>query len=272
MSDGLLSQTKLSLLDFIYCKLIKKEISSSLNYIIMSFLKQDNFLSQFMEYHSLMNQFSQWIVDSFFIFKFSCTPEEIIFNFIKINKSTALPLKSSNKLYAYCLFQFIDRLLSILIHNTHYEHRTILSILWQGTNLFLTFLYRFKTDFFFQNWIDYLFNIITIKKGNNISNFNKVILFSLCLFLKYSERSYNKSNQTITKIKKIPPLQKRQDGMHLKGKCPICLTNILTSKIAIKCCGFIFCKNCIEKYVLKNEKCMICNNYIHLSSLIQLYD
>lgn len=278
MSDEQLFQGKLSILDIMYCQLIKKEITSTLQYLIGYYLKKDIYFSQYGQYHSSINQLTQWAFDLFFLLKFSCFPEEMLFNFLKIDKYNLSILSSQpyTKLLSYCLFQSIDRAIIAFGNNTKSILSTIISYLRQGVNGLIQFLFMFNEGFTYYNWIDYLFNIVTINKGNNNITFKiqQVALFSMYLLFKYSAHCITQvnNNYSITSMRQLPPPQKKQELNNLKGKCPICTSIISTTKIVTKCCGVIFCINCIEKYCLQNDKCMICDNYIHKSSLIKLYD
>ena len=64
----------------------------------------------------------------------------------------------------------------------------------------------------------------------------------------------NKSTNTL--IIPIPPKSVPKPKINI---CPICSKYFICKPMALKCCGYCICTNCIIKYNLINSKrCLIC--------------
>ena len=259
-----------------------KEIT---NKIIKSNKKTNKYFSKYIDRYSYI---SYSLLNNIFLYYYSSSLTDLLFNLIKISSyNNNLPLSSISSFSLsktlYLMSKFIQPIFLEKIRTKKCGIIFIKSI--KFSNVLLKLLYMIKDDFMYYDLLDYLFGIMTVTNNNKKDNENLELYLSFVLFfIIISYQCYQRIKQKeikkmkeiksqikiINEIKKkevipIPDLKyyllKNKNFSKLinnkKGLCLICHKKF-NSPTAIKCCGGVFCFKCIYNYLIIHQKCFLC--------------
>jgi hypothetical protein len=93
-------------------------------------------------------------------------------------------------------------------------------------------------------------------------------LFLLYLFIKIGEWYYSKDEieSNITEVN--PP---KRSKYSVSNQCPICSSQII-EPVFLKCCGVVFCENCLLNYMKKTKICPVSKDQISSESYVKIYE
>lgn len=145
--------------------------------------------------------------------------------------------------------------------------------------------YIFKNKFLYSDIVDHLLGIMLVNQGEKdkiITMGKQLNLFLLFMFIKVGEWYYSKENKSEVIVEVDPPrrdvtnnnIRVAHSDTHTEvvNSCLIGHSHTIKSPQAVRCCGFVFCENCIENYLKTSSKCPNCLNVINKQYLIKIYD
>ena len=259
----------------------------------------------FSKYINISSYISYSLINNVFLQYYSSSLTDCLFNLINISSyNNNLPISSIDKFsISKTLFLFTKFIEPICLEKIRKNNFGIVIIKGiKVSNIVLKLLYLIKDNFMYTDFINYCFGIITINKGKNDDNINLYLSF-IYFFIISAYKCYKKiqkeeikkekKRKTIIKIinenrknEVIPPpnndyyLLRNKNFLNIiknkKGLCLIC-NKKFCSPTAIRCCGGVFCFECIYNYLLLNQKCYLCFQYFTLnekdikSLLIKIY-
>ena len=266
--------------------------------------KANKYLSKYIDNYSFI---SYSIINNVFIYYYSSSLSDFLFNLIKISSyNNNLPLNSieyfSFTKTLYLISKFIQPIFLEKIRIYYLGNLFLKGI--KFSNVILKMLYMIKDDFMYTDLLDYIFGIMTVTNSDKkISKENDIYLTLIFFFIFISYRSYEnikqkeikKEKEKKRKIKIINEIKKNEvipipdNKIYIsrnknfnnliknkKGLCLICNSKF-NSPSAIKCCGGVFCFKCIYNYLIIHQKCFLCLQNIFLEKsdinkiLIKLY-
>lgn len=278
-----------------------KELTSK---IVKRNKKANKYLLKYIDKYSFI---SYSVINNSFIYYYSSSLSDFLFNLIKISSyNNNLPLNSiesfSLSKTLYLISKFIQPIFLEKIR-IHYLGNLFLKGI-KFSNVILKMLYMIKDDFMYIDLLDYIFGIMTVNNyDKTISKEKDIYLYLIFFFIFISYQSYEKikhkeikkEKERKRKIKIINEIKKNEvipipDNKYYisrnknftnliknkKGLCMIC-NNKFNSPSAIKCCGGVFCFKCIYNYLIIHQKCYLCLQNIFLEKsdinkvLIKLY-
>lgn len=247
-------------------------------------------------YYNLLSKFLSMCVNSFLIMKANSTFGEYVLNYVKIDTFTANLLTESEntnkKLMLIILnyiIPFITDLLSRLINNRTIKiSQTLANRLTKAlksikfikilVDLGYKLAYIFKNKFIYSDIIDHLLGIMTVAQGSKEAFSDKFLnigkqlnLFFMYMFIRFGEWFYQKETKNEIQEEIDPPLVNNK--IHPEN-CPICqneLKRINNILVAARCCGFVFCENCMTNHLNLKSKCPMCSFNININHLIKIY-
>ena len=255
-----MSNLKINILEILYCELSDIQIKNSIKYIVKKIINNDKYFNLYKNNINFISEFCYIIIDSFCLRYLNSTFGNYIFNLVQVDSNTK-ELISNNKIKLF-IFMII-RIIISYIKNYLLKNNFNL-FLFKIPDIIYKFIYLINNNFPYTNVINSIIGIITVRKGKENNSIIKIIFFILYLILKYSNSSFENKNLFIN----IPPPE-NNCPINLKGKCLICKKPFL-NPVVMKCCGYIFCSNCINKNQL-NKTCISCKNPILKNSIIKLY-
>lgn len=95
-------------------------------------------------------------------------------------------------------------------------------------------------------------------------------LFFLFMFVRLGEWYYNKEIKNDETAALIEPPE-RIEGVS-DSTCPICKRKLEKKLIAMKCCGCVFCEECITLKLKDIGKCFVCCNSIDERDLVKIFN
>jgi len=90
----------------------------------------------------------------------------------------------------------------------------------------------------------------------------------LFLFIKLGEWYYSKEENDDRVIDVTPPIRQRKTNNNI---CPICNNHII-DPVLVKCCGVVFCENCLVTMMKTKKNCPISKNEINTDFIVKIYD
>jgi len=138
--------------------------------------------------------------------------------------------------------------------------------------------YILDGDFLYFDVISHFFNIMTVNKGSTGVVSEKFLhlgrqlnLFFLFMFVRLGEWYYKKESNNEIGVEIEAP--GKINSLEIKESiCPICKSLMNNhSIIAVKCCGTVYCENCIRKEVEESGKCFVCANFIEDEDLVKIF-
>jgi hypothetical protein len=247
-------------------------------------------------YYNLLSKFLCMSINSFLILKANSTFGEFVLNYVKIDTFTANLLtvtENQNKKFLLIILNyiipFLSDLLSRLINNRTIKisqdfidkfTKILKSIKFIKIILDLGYklAYIFKNRFIYSDVIDHLLGIMTVAQGSKEAFSDKFLnigkqlnLFFMYMFIRFGEWFYQKETKNEIQEEVEPPLVNKKTHSE---NCPIChndLKRINNTIVAARCCGFVFCENCIINHLNLNAKCPMCSFNINLNYLFRIY-
>lgn len=232
------------------------------------------------------------MINSYLLYYANSSFGDYILNFVKISTENANLInsqKNKNILLLYITINYIlplvndifaylmnSKLIKIskkienLFKNLNFYFKSIKIILDLGYKL----AYLFKKKFLYTDIVEHLLKLMTVNQGSKevfsdkFLNVGKQLnLFFLYMFIRIGEWYYQKENK-IDKVADIKPPIKEE-----YKECPLCKidTSQIQSPIALRCCGYVYCENCINNYMKHHTKCRNCNISISNVFLIKIY-
>ena len=259
-----------------------KEIT---NKIIKNNKKANKYFSKYIDKYSYI---SYSLLNNIFLYYYSSSLTDLLFNLIKISSyNNNLPLSSISSFSLsktlYLMSKFIQPIFLEKIRTKKFGIIFIKGI--KISNVLLKLLYMIKDDFIYYDLLDYLFGIMTVKNNNIKENENLDIYLSFVIFFiiisyqcyqKIKQKEIKKMKEIKSQIKIINEIKKKEviptpnlkyyllknkNFSRLinnkKGLCLIC-NKKFNSPTAIKCCGGVYCFECIYNYLIIHRKCFLC--------------
>ena len=285
---------KPNMIQIINSQLIDYQLRNTIKNITTKLINNnDKTKKYFSKYTNIISYISYSLLNNIFLHYYSSSLTDILFNLINISSyNNYFPISSIDKFsISKTLFLFTKFIEPIFLEKIRKKNFGIIII--KGikiSNIIMKLLYLIKDNFMYTDFINYCFGIITVNKGKNDENINLYLSF-IYFFIISGYKCYKKikeeemkketERKKIIKIinenKKnevIPPpdndyyLLRNKNFLNIiknkKGLCLICNRKFQVPT-AIKCCGGVFCFQCIYNYLLLNQKCYLCYQYFSLN-------
>ncbi len=264
---------KLNIIEILYSELTNYQIKNSIQYLINKNILSKKQYKIFFKYSKVLTEILKNIIDIFLLRFFNSDLKGLFFNIIYIdNSNKKLISKNKPKLFAYFIFNILISIFKYLI-NEYENIKIIIEKLKFYSEIIIKFLYIFNSKFLYSNYIDYIFNLNKINNKPNNNKLLKFIFFVFFIIVKYYNINYENNkgfsiplniNSLIKKKKKL-----NWNNEKLNGKCFYC-KKIYQKPIAMRCCGYIYCKKCGYKYCQPN--CFSCKRKVPLSYILNIYN
>lgn len=246
------------------------------------------FYSLLKEY-SLISKIIYFAINSALIFKSGSNFGEYVLNYVKLDtKKTHLIEKKQKILYIFLEFllplilEIIRKLKSYFVFGEFKKEKIDkiiknLSIVRNLIDIFYYLKFILEKDFIYSNLVEHILGIMTVNRGSNdvisdkILNFGKQInLFFLYIFIKFGEWYFSKESQANDSVVAIePPARKINNNSSF---CPVCKESNIKEPVAVKCCGYVYCDNCLKNALKIKEQCSMCENELLETDIIKIYN
>ena len=264
---------KLNIIEILYSELTNYQIKNSIQYLINKNILSQKQYKIFFKYSKILTEILKNIIDVFFLRFLNSDLKDLFFNFVYIdNSNKQLISKSKQKLFIYFIFNILISILKYLIKE-YKNINIIIKKLKFYSEIIIKFLYIFNSNFLYSNYTDYIFNFIKINNKSNSNKLLKFIYFVFFIIVKYYNINYenNKGYKIPININSLikNKIDLNVNNEKLKGKCFYC-KKIYQKPIAMRCCGYVFCKKCAYKYC--EPYCFSCKRKIPLSYILNIYN
>ena len=257
----LMSNFKINILEILYCELSDIQVKNSIKYIVKKIIYNDNYFYLYKNNINFISELCYIIIESFCLRYLNASFGNYIFNIVQIDlNSKELISKNKIKLFIFMIIRIIISYIKNYLLKKNFN-----PFLFKIPNIIYKFIYLLNKNFPYSNIINNIFGIISVRKYKENNSIIKIIFFILYLILKYSNSTFEDKKIYFN----IPPPENNCPN-NLKGKCFICKKPFL-NPVVMKCCGYIFCSNCIYNNNSLNKKCISCKNPILKNSIIKLY-
>lgn len=295
-----LQSFKPNIISLINSSLLEHSLMKNTEKILYKIINKNKYINKYLSKHVKISSYISYaLLNNIFLHYYSSSVTDFLFNLIKINSSTNMPLYLSNKFSITKTLYLLEKLIEpILLEKLSQKYLCkIFNKTIRITDILFKLLYMLKDNFMYTNLIDYIFGIITIDEGYRNDNIQLEIILCFCFILfSIVDKYYNK----IDKIKETETIEKKEiikvinEGKNLKyipppnkeifliknknfykllknknGICLICNKKFVVAT-AIKCCGGIFCNKCIKEFLIYNKKCFLCSQKYILKDNKQL--
>jgi hypothetical protein len=245
-----------------------------------------------MNFSSIISKFVSLSANCFLLARANSTFGDYILNFVKIDTEEANLINVGGKQRLVLLIvlnfflPFLNDLFSRLLYlkiikvpaeidSKYTKVLKYFKMIKIGLDLAYKLAYLFKKKFLYSDFVEHILRIMTVNLGSK-ENFSdkflnvgkQINLFFLYMFIRMGEWYYQKENKMHTIVEIKPPVKE-----NLKI-CPICRQESLEIKqpMATRCCGFVFCEQCITDHLKSNTICPNCGFSISSLFLIKVYN
>ena len=268
---------KINIVEIVYNEITNKQIKQALMFVIKQLMINDKYFHTHLSKVQVITDIIHIILNGISLYKFNANINEVVFDYIKLySDNHTLLTNNKHKLLFYILTQMLCTCITKYFKIIPHSYIEI-------ANFICKCLYMLKSNFYYTNIIDLLFNVITIPNNANAvscGNIVKLLFVFTYIGIKYGSfisqyKHENNNNNLLANVKTIPTIPKNYYNNVKYNKCPICKSDII-SPIALRCCGFVLCEKCVcSRYNnsnMKSFKCLICENIITNKYLIKIYN
>jgi len=264
---------KLNIIDILYFELTDYQIKNCIKYLINKNILSKKQNKIFLKYSNVLTEIFKNIIDVFLLRFLNSDLKIIFFDFIYIDNSKKILLsKNKQKLLIYFIYNIFISIFKYIIND--YENiKNLIKKLKFYFDIFIKILYLFKSNFLYTSYTDYIFNFIQINNKTCNNKLLKIFVFVFFIIIKYYNINYEKNkgyniNFNINSLIK-DKINTNINNRKINSFCFYC-ENPYKKPVAMRCCGYIFCKKCC--YKLCQPYCFSCKRKIPLYYILNIYN
>lgn len=259
-----------------------RTFGSAVEYLTKIILQSDSLFHSIRNQLSLISKLISLVLNSLLILKCNSNFGEYVLNYVKMDTSSMKLISDSPKKIPLIVICYVLPIIVELVSKFKFSESAqgkriikALKVIHQLLDVVYNLKYVFSTSFPYSNIVEHLLGFMTVNQGNKdllsdkILNFGQQInLFFLYIFIKLGEWYYSNETKSNDIVQIEPP---KRTINNVTGDCAICASEI-KRPVAVKCCGYVFCEECIMNSMKRKDECPMCKNDLSELDIIRIYN